>query len=113
MSTGYDVIMRYEDKALVKRPTTLAEMRPIVLRVLQAHGIVSVRVFGPCACGEQTSESDLDLLVDDFPTGMSLLGLVGFKHELEAALKRKVDIVAEWNLKRALRDYVLADAKHF
>jgi predicted nucleotidyltransferase len=67
-------------------------------------------VFGSFARGQQHQRSDLDLLVD-LPAGCSLLDLARLKVELEARLRRKVDVIPEGSLKPALRDRILAEAR--
>lgn len=73
------------------------------------HGAIAVRVFGSWARGEQTSTSDLDLLVDLGP-GRSLLDLIAIKQDLEDLLNCPVDVVTVRSLPPALRDRVLAEA---
>lgn len=88
----------------------LAGLRAAVLPITRSHRVRNVRVFGSFARGDQNKQSDVDLLVD-LPNDMSLFELVGMKRELEAALDRKVDLVPAVNIKRALRERILADAR--
>ncbi|MDO8649210.1 MAG: nucleotidyltransferase family protein [Candidatus Peregrinibacteria bacterium] len=97
-------------KTKAKSPPTLAQLRSKVLRITKEHGVSNVRIFGSFARGEQHQRSDVDLLVD-LPEHMSLLDLAGLKVDLEAALRRKVDVVPARSIKRALRKYILADAR--
>lgn len=55
--------------------------------------INSVALFGSYACGTQTKNSDIDLLLDAENFGMRDLGT--FKSELEKAFKKDVDISFE------------------
>ena len=57
----------------------LKEKREDVLEVAQRHGVTSMRVFGSVARGEESAESDIDLLVTTgprvspwFPAGLIL-----------------------------------------
>ena len=52
--------------------------------------INSVALFGSYACGTQTKNSDIDLLLDAQEFGMRDLGT--FKTELQSAFKKDVDI---------------------
>ncbi len=54
--------------------------------------IERVFVFGSFARGEETQESDIDLLVDTTQT-ISLIKFIKYKLELEDNLHRKVDMV--------------------
>lgn len=89
---------------------TLAQLKPAIVRIMEANGVKNVRIFGSFARGQQRKTSDVDLLVD-LPDGMTLFGLSGLKIELEEALKRKVDVVPARSIKEALREYILADAR--
>lgn len=93
-----------------KKPPTVAQLKPIVLKITRAHGATNVRIFGSFARGEQRKRSDLDLLVD-LPKHMSLWDLIGLKIDLEEALHRKVDVIESDSIKPALRPYILADAR--
>lgn len=89
---------------------SLADVRSIVLPITQSYGVRNVRIFGSFAREEQTTASDVDLLID-IPATMSMFDFSGLKLSLEAALHRKVDLVPEENIKAALRAPVLADAR--
>jgi uncharacterized protein len=76
-----------------------------------AHGVSGLRVFGSVARGEDSADSDVDLLAD-LPPGMSLFGLGRVQAELEAIVGARVDLVPAQDLKpdvrsRAERDMVL------
>jgi predicted nucleotidyltransferase len=87
----------------------LHKKRKDVLKVTERHGVTSVRVFGSVARGDESSESDIDLLVTTgpnvspwFPAGLIL--------DLEQLLGRPIDIVTESGLNPLLRDQVLTEA---
>ena len=65
--------------------------------------------FGPCARGEADAQSDLDLLLElDYsqPIGWQF---VGMKLDLEAQLKKSVDLVSENGLSPRLRPFIEQD----
>jgi len=67
--------------------------------------ITRVGVFGSFANGEQTAESDVDLLVDmDNPGGFRFIEAAGFTEEI---LGRRVDVIRSHLLKDRLRDRAL------
>ena len=68
-----------------------------------------MRVFGSFARGEQGKGSDVDLLVT-LPRRASLLVVAGIKVDLEEALHRKVDVIADDSIKPLLRDRILAES---
>jgi len=87
----------------------LISKREEVLEVAQRHGVTTLRVFGSVARGEETGDSDIDILVTTgprvspwFPAGLIL--------DLESLLGRSIDIVTESGLNPLLREEVLSEA---
>lgn len=66
-------------------------------------------IFGSYAREEETSQSDIDVLVD-FKKGADLLDLTGLSLFLEEKLKHKVDIVPLDSLREEIRENVLKEA---
>ncbi len=73
------------------------------------HGAFNVRVFGSVARGEETENSDIDLLVDYDLKKISPWFPVRLIRDLEGLLSHKVDVVTENGLKSRIRDRVLQD----
>ena len=65
-------------------------------------------IFGSFARGEQTSESDLDVLVL-FDTDATLFDFVGLAIFLEEKLGIKVDIVPQDTLRKEIKEKILSD----
>jgi predicted nucleotidyltransferase len=87
----------------------LREKRDDVLNIAGKHGAYNVRVFGSVARGDDSPDSDVNLLVDVgtttsswFPAGLIL--------DLEQILGRPVEIVTEKGLNPHLREHVLREA---
>ena len=87
----------------------LHSQRDDVLEVAQRHGVTSIRVFGSVARGDESSNSDIDLLITTGPS-VSPWFPAGFILDLEQLLGRKIDIVTESGLNPLLRDQVLTEA---
>jgi len=91
---------------------TLEEVRSILRQhqheLHERYGVKSLRIFGSYARGEQTPESDLDLLAR-FTEGASLFDLVGLEDYLEAILGCKVDILSERAIRPEIRENILRD----
>jgi predicted nucleotidyltransferase len=101
---------RRPEAVLVAAPRTLDLLRrrkSLVERLARANRIRSVRVFGSVARGDETEESDIDLLVDPEPDA-SLFDLAQFELDLEALLERPVDVVSRRSLD-AVRDRAVLD----
>jgi len=87
----------------------LQAKREDVLEVTQRHGVTSVRVFGSVARGEESAESDIDLLVTTGPSVSSWFP-AGLILDLEQLLGRRIDIVTESGLNPLIRDQVTTEA---
>ena len=83
--------------------------RKHVKELAAVHGLSNVRVFGSVARGEETEDSDLDLLVDVGP-GVGLIGLARAQQRLEELLGARVDLVPASDLKPGVAGSVLTDA---
>ena len=75
----------------------------------QTHGVESLRVFGSAARGEESADSDIDLLVR-FSEPKSLLELVRIEREFSEHFRRHVDLVTEGELSPYIRDEILLHA---
>jgi uncharacterized protein len=89
----------------------LQEKREDILAVASRHGAFNVRVFGSVARGEETENSDIDLLVDYDLNKISAWFPGGLLMDLQDLLDRKVDIVTEQGLSHLIKDRVLTEAK--
>jgi len=87
----------------------LRRHRRALATTAERRGASNVRVFGSVARGEDTEDSDGDLLVDLSPD-VGLVGLAGLERELAGLLGRPVDIVPASSLKSGIEPQVLADA---
>lgn len=74
--------------------------------ILANRDVVKAGLFGSYADGLAKSSSDVDLLVE-FNCRKSLYDLVGLKLELEAVLKKPVDLLTYKSLSPLLKDTIL------
>jgi predicted nucleotidyltransferase len=73
--------------------TRLRAKRDLIERIATMNTLTDVRVFGSVARGQETSTSDVDLLVG--PTdATSLFNLAQFEIDMETLLEREVDVVS-------------------
>jgi hypothetical protein len=87
----------------------IREYREEILRVAALHGAGNVLLFGSVARGEDTSESDVDLLVD--VTGETTPWFPGsLIADLEQLLGQRVQVVIRRSLSPLIRDAVLREA---
>ena len=115
-AAGHELVMDVRPAATLRRglPDTplgrrLRRRRRAVLEAAARGGASNVRVFGSVARGEETEQSDVDLLVD-LDTEVGLVGLAGLAREIGVVLGVDVDVVPADSLKPAMRDQVLAEA---
>ncbi len=76
----------------------------------QKYGIKAVGIFGSYRRGEQTENSDLDILVDlEKPIHIDLLDFIQMENYLSDLFKIKVDVVIKENLKRRIGQRILQE----
>ncbi len=66
-------------------------LRKFVLEHGSEYGISRIGIFGSVARGQQTEDSDVDVLIE--APVLDLLSLIGIKHHLEEILGSPVDVV--------------------
>ncbi len=92
------------------RPSDAMQINRVAIRqVVAAHHASNARVFGSAATGEDTDDSDLDLLIDPSPD-TTLLDIGAIRHELSTLLGVPVDVVTPMALPDTFREAVLAEA---
>ena len=89
---------------------SLREHRAEILAAAEAVGAANVRVFGSVARGEETPESDVDLLVDFPATERGLFPLLKLAAEIEHLIGRRVDVAAAQVMAEPVRGRALAEA---
>ena len=87
----------------------IQQRRDEILRVAARHGAGNVLLFGSVVRGEETPESDVDLLID--VTGETTPWFPGsLVADLEQLLRRPVQVVIRRSLSPLIRDAVLREA---
>ncbi|MEJ1088005.1 nucleotidyltransferase domain-containing protein [Microbacterium sp. Mu-80] len=96
-----------------KRPGPLAfkvsQNRQQLLDVLTKFGVADARIFGSVATRAETSDSDVDLLIDTTRV-LGLGALSRLERELSAVIDAQVDVVPLRALPGYARDRVLAES---
>jgi predicted nucleotidyltransferase len=93
----------------MKPSELLARHRDTIRQVVATHRAGNPRVFGSVAHGEDTEDSDLDLLVEP-QEQMSLFDLGAIITELNELLGIRVDVATPAALPDSMRQRVLRDA---
>ena len=89
---------------------TIQFNNPRLKKIFAENDVAFIGIFGSVAKGEDSSESDIDLLVT-FSKSKGLFALVKFERELSELFGRKVDLVTEAALSPYLREDILNDVK--
>lgn len=90
------------------RETVLTTLRHFLPEWKRDYPIASLRLFGSFARNEQTSSSDIDLLVD-FTESIDAFAFVDLAERMETALKRPVDLVPGDALRSRSMRYIEKD----
>jgi uncharacterized protein len=85
---------------------TLTAMLP---ELRDRYGVITLGVFGSYVRGEQTAESDLDLLVEFDQRPLTLLQFIALEYELSDRLHIKVDLVEKAVLKPTIGKHILQE----
>ncbi len=82
------------------------ELRMIVSDIAKQYGVKKVALFGSYSTGKQTSESDIDLLIDKGDI-KGLFMLNSFINSLQDKLGKNVDVMTYDSLDRSfIKDYI-------
>lgn len=84
--------------------------RETIRQIALKNRVTNVRVFGSVVHGEDTEDSDLDLLVE--PTNeTTMMDIARIQLELAQLLKVTVDVLTPRALPTRFRDQVIAEAQ--
>ena len=78
--------------------------------IMDKYGVKKASVFGSISRGEDSPESDVDILIEiGKPMGLFIyLRMVG---ELEESLQRKVDVITNKSVNKFIEPYILPELK--
>ena len=79
-----------------------------IVPILTKAGVKRSSLFGSVARGEDTENSDIDILVE-LPEGRSLFDLVKLERKLNKSLGRKVDVITFNSVHPLLEKYIYQD----
>ncbi len=74
------------------------------------YGVKRIGLFGSYSKGENTAESDVDILIDlDEESDITLFSLLSLEQSLEKDLNKNVDLVIKSNLKPHIGKNILSE----
>lgn len=94
----------------MKPSEALNTHRVAIRRVIESHRAGNARVFGSVLRGDDSDESDLDLLIDPTPE-TTLFDIGAIRRELRELLGVTVDVLTPRALPDHIRAVVLAEAR--
>ena len=83
------------------------QIKAKVLPLLKEAGVTRSAIFGSYAAGENTKESDIDILIEP-PESMTLFGFADLQLKLKEALGREVDLVEYSAIKPRIKERILS-----
>ena len=86
----------------------LSKIKEKTLPIFIKYGVSQAAVFGSVARGEDTSDSDVDMIVS-IKKKIGVYEFVALKDELENALGKKVDLVSKGTINKYIRPYIEKD----
>lgn len=93
------------------RPSeAMRQHRQEIRRIVERYDALNPRVFGSALHGDDTDDSDLDLLVDPIDGKTSLISLLRIKRDIESLLGVKTDVLTPMSLNERFRQEVLREA---
>lgn len=93
------------------RPSEMLKLkRDAVLAAASRHHASNLCVFGSVVRGDDSEDSDVDLLAE-FSPAATLFDSFALQEELEALLQHKVDLATQASLHPSIREAVLREAR--
>ncbi|MBF0609121.1 MAG: nucleotidyltransferase family protein [Candidatus Magnetobacterium sp. LHC-1] len=86
------------------------EIEERIISVLRQHNATMIGLFGSYARGQETPDSDIDILVS-FSNSKSLLELVAIERELVESINHKVDLLTEHAISPYIIDNIRKDLR--
>lgn len=82
-----------------------------MVEYFDTHNATNPRVFGSVVHGDDTDESDLDILVDAIDDKTTLVGLARIQSAIEALAGIQVDVMTPLDLHERFRVQVIMEAQ--
>ena len=96
---------------MTKALTVLETLKSIKPQLASQYHIRRFGLFGSVIRGEQSPDSDIDILVE-FETAPSIFGFLELEEKLEEVLQAPVDLVDIEGIKPLLRSKILSEVKY-
>ncbi len=85
----------------------LAELiRPHMAELRKKYNVASLAMFGSYVRGEQTPDSDVDILVEFAERGVNFFEFIDLEEELSKIIGRRVDLVSVKGVKPRIWEHI-------
>ena len=84
-------------------------LKQTILTILKGQPISRAAIFGSFARGEETADSDIDLLIE-YSAMHTMFDILRLENTLSEATSRKVDIVEYGAIKSTIKERILGQA---
>lgn len=114
LSQGLGALSRTYDRHIetsIRPSAALVLHRAAIRRIVAENDATNPRVFGSVARGDDTENSDLDILVDPIDGRTTLLSLAAIASGIQGLTGCKVDVTTPEGLKERMRIAVLEEAR--
>lgn len=89
----------------------IEQLRNHQAELAKEYQVKRIGIFGSVARGDETAQSDVDILVE-FSESISFFQLIELEWHLEQLLGRSVDLVTLEALKPRIKEQILADTRY-
>lgn len=84
----------------------------IIIEIMKPYNPKKIGIFGSFARGENSDNSDIDILYDfDFDDAVTLFTLAGIQEKLEKKLQKEVDLVPEKYIYPIIKESIMNDLR--
>ena len=84
----------------------LAKLERELSFLAETYGVATIGIFGSVSRGEDTAESDVDILVTFQPGKKNIRNYMGLAYYLEELFGRKVDLLTEAGISPYIRPHI-------
>lgn len=88
----------------------LQNNREEIYKMADKYGIFNIRIFGSVARGEETENSDVDMLVSISKHKGMAFDLIRFEREFSEKFHKKTDVISENGVYHSLREKIFSEA---
>jgi predicted nucleotidyltransferase len=79
-----------------------------IMPILKEAGVLKSAIFGSVARGEDTPDSDIDILVE-LPLNKTMFDLMDLEEKLKLKLCKEVDLVTYYSVHHLLKDIIFKE----